>query len=82
MSWNSMACYCDGRLYKSLFSLSIDFEFSYKWIFEKLKKNHGAPTQYAGHTIVLESWLAEHPEYQFPEKQPAGGINTCKEANK
>lgn len=68
-SWNSIPCFCDGIKYKSLFALSIDFEINYSWLFWKLKKTNGAPVTISGHTIVLESWLTAHPEYQFGKEE-------------
>lgn len=80
--WNSKKAFIDGREYPSLFSLAIDFEMTYKWILLKLKKNNFAPVTISGHTIVLASWLEQHPEYDITGKTPVGGINTDKEASK
>lgn len=62
--------------------MTIDFEISFSTVFQKLRKNNFAPITYSGHTIVLASWLEQHPEYDITGKTPAGGINTGKEANK
>ena len=81
-SWNAKFCFCDGKLYKSIFSLAIDFELSYFWVYSKLKESNGSPVTISGHTIVLASWLEVHPEYDITGKTPVGGINTGKEVNK
>ena len=60
---NAHAVFVDGRKYESLFAAAIDFELNYGWLFTKLKNNDFAPVTISGHTIVLESWIAEPPEY-------------------
>lgn len=64
-AWNSKKCYCDGKMYESLFQLAVDYELSYSSLFQKIKRHNGNPVRYSGHTIVLESYLAGHPEYDI-----------------
>ena len=61
----SRPCYIDGYYFPSLFSMSIDFEFSYHMLHSKIKKHGGAPIVYSGHKIVMEEWLELHPEYDI-----------------
>lgn len=63
--WNSKSVYIDGHLYESIFSASIDFEFSFSNLCKAIKKSDGAPVKYSGHTIVLTDWLEQHPEYEM-----------------
>ena len=44
--------YIDGIRYESLLSGAIDFELGYPNVFNKYKKNQGAPYKVSGHLIV------------------------------
>jgi hypothetical protein len=54
----------DTQFYTSLFAAAIDNEFSVSNFIKKIKQNSGSPFKYSGHTIILDSWLKEHPEYK------------------
>jgi len=54
----------DTQFYTSLFAAAVDNEFSYHMLHQKIKQNSGSPIKYSGHTIILDSWLKEHPEYK------------------
>ena len=58
----------DGHRYASLFEAAIDNEFSYHMLHQKIKQNSGVPIKYSGHTIILDSWLKEHPEYDYTRR--------------
>lgn len=66
--------YVDGTRYDSLFQAAIDFEFSYYQFYTKVM-NYDGPVIYSGHTVVLESWVKQHPEYklQKPEGEKDNG---------
>lgn len=59
--------FVDGKRYFSLCQAAIDFEFSYYQFYTKVMNNGGKPITYSGHSVVLESWVNEHPEYKLPE---------------
>lgn len=56
--------YVDGLYFFSLCQAAIDFEFSYSMFYTKVI-NHDGPVTYSGHTVVLESWVKQHPEYKL-----------------
>ena len=72
-SWNMMPCMIDGILYKSLFTLAIDFEFSYSTLRLKLAKRNGAPVPYSGHVVCTAEWFENHKDFDFKNFNPAGG---------
>lgn len=55
----------DAHRYTSLFEAAIDNEFSLSNFLKKIKQNSGAPIKYSGHTVILDSWLKSHPEYNL-----------------
>ena len=64
-SYNALPHFCDGNLYKSLFALAIDFEFSYSTLRVKLAKNGGSPTRYSHHIVYSAAWLEAHPGFDW-----------------
>lgn len=63
----------DGRLYESIFSAAIDYEFSFSSFAKKLSSAKTFPMTYNGHEVIL---------IDGKEEPPAGGIKTGKEADK
>ena len=61
----SVPVWVDENCYASLFEAAIDNEFSLSNFLKKIKQNSGAPVKYSGHTVILDSWLKSHPEYDF-----------------
>lgn len=68
-----MPCYIDGIRYTSLFTLAIDFEFSYSTLRLKLARKNGGPVPYSGHVVCTAEWLECHADFDFKNFNPAGG---------
>lgn len=66
------AVYVDGLYFFSLFQAAIDFEFSYAQFYTKVMSKDG-PVKYSGHTVVLESWVKQHPEYKLEKLEGEKG---------
>ena len=68
--------YIYGIRYESLLSGAIDFELGYPNVFNKYKKNQGAPYKVSGHLIVTVKWANLHPEFDVnAEILPEGDKN-------
>ena len=77
-AWNAIACIADGKKYKSLWQVSVDYGLDYPWLLSKLRRSMGAPVTISGHTVMLASWLEKHSA-SVTDETPVRGANSDKE---